>query len=131
MAFTVGDRARVKLSSAALAAGTLQPQPPLIGLVTKVVGTTITVTFGGAADGLAVDDDFLDDITDTASVTRDAMLDKVVTGMLGATEYASAYTGRVVDIYDVDGATKVLIKSLLNGMYYELPIADVSIMGDR
>jgi hypothetical protein len=137
MAFAVGDRARVRLSSAALAAGTLQPQPPLTGLVQDVTGTTITVSFGGAAPSIVVDADFLDQITDTVANIRNAMIDKIVVGITApvspddAADYQSAYTGRVVDVYDVDGGRRVLIQAIENGMFYELPIANVDILGDR
>jgi len=31
----------------------------------------------------------------------------------------------------VNGASKVLVQALANGMYYELPLANVNILGDR
>jgi hypothetical protein len=127
MAFAVGDRARVRLSSAALLAGTLQPQPPLIGLVQDVTGTTIKVSFGGAAAGITVDAAFLDQITDLAPNIRNALIDKVVLGL----GYQSAYTGRVVDAYIVDGDFKVLVQVLENEMFYELLFLNVDILGDR
>ena len=48
---TAGQRARVKLTSAAFTGvfGLLQPQPPLIGVVTTVSGPTITVNMGNGS----------------------------------------------------------------------------------
>jgi len=143
MAFVVGNRARVKLSSAALAAGVLCPQPPLLGVVIAIAGgggaaDNITVSF---ADGreVVVHGAFLDLIGDVASsVIRNGFLDRVVNGWItppnppaAGVPYMAAYTGRVVDVYTVDAAIKVLIAALQNGMFYELPVANVNILGDR
>lgn len=133
----VGDRARVRLSSAALAALTLQPQPPLTGLIQDDTGTTLTVSFGGAAPGIVVDEAFLDLITDTAANVRNAYIDKIVVGITGpvvladADDYQSAYTGRIVDVYTVNGSPRVLVQVTENGMFYELFLANVRILGDR
>jgi len=131
MPFAVGNRTRIKLSSAALLAGTLQPQPPVLGVVTKVVGTTISITVPGQAAVAALDASFLDQITDTLAATRNLYIDQVVTGSIAGQPYVDAYTGRVVDVYDVDGVTKVLICSLFNGMYFELPVTSVTVLGGR
>jgi len=141
MAFVAGDRVRVKLSTVgSLAPGTLQPQPPLVGVVTAAAAGVNDVTFSGQEALTGVPDAALDKITDTASpIPRDVFLDKVVVGILTAATatkplvpYSDAYIGRVVDVYDVNnGTTKVLIRSLSNGMYYELPFASVFVLGDR
>jgi hypothetical protein len=143
MAFVVGNRARVKLSSTALAAGVLCPQPPLLGVVIAIAGgggdgDNITVSF---ADGrqVVVHGAFLDLIADIGSSTvRNGLLDKAVNGWItppnpptAGVPYMSSYTGRIVDVYTVNGATKVLVAALQNGMFYELPIANVNILGDR
>jgi hypothetical protein len=140
MAFAPGRRARVKLSNGVvLVAGAVQPQPPLLGVVQVVAGLLatdlITVLM---EDGrlLTVEAQFLDEITDTNSVIRDSLIDKVVNGWITApnppltagVSYSSEYTGRVVDVYDLADpfGTRVLIRSLSNGMYYELPYASVN-----
>jgi len=140
MAFTVaGQRARVKLTSAAFtgAFGLLQPQPPLIGVVTDVTGTTITVDMG---NGTAIVEDAtnLDEIGDVTTLDRDIYIDKVVNGWItppsppaAGVSYSSSYTGRVVDVYTVNAAVYVLIRSLLNGMFYELPDANINVLANR
>jgi hypothetical protein len=142
MAFVAGDRVRVKLSTVgSLAPGTLQPQPPLVGVVTAAAPGVNDVTFSGQEALTGVPDAALDKITDTASPIQLAVfLDKVVVGIAvpaTATKplvpYSDAYIGRVVDVYDVNapGSTKVLIRSLSNGMYYELPFPSVHPLEDR
>jgi len=143
MAFVVGSRARVKLSSPALAAGVLCPQPPLLGVVQAITGgggdaDTITVAF---ADGrvVAVLGAALDLIGDVASsVIRNGFLDRVVNGWItppnppaAGVPYMSSYTGRITDVYTVNGADTVLVAALQNGMFYELLTANVNILGDR
>lgn len=128
MAFAVGNRARVKLSSAALAVGTLQPQPPLLGLVTQVSGSNITVTFAGAAPALVVDAAFLDQIEDALLATRQAWLNKVVL----PTAYTDpGYTGRVVNVTLVDTVATALVRCLSNGLYYEMPVTLLTVLEDR
>lgn len=143
MAFVVGNRARVRLSSGALDAGRLCPQPPLLGVVIAIAGgggddDDITVAF---ADGreVVVHGRFLDLIADIGSSTvRNGLLDKVVNGWItppnppaAGVSYMSSYTGRIVDVYTVDAAMTVLVAALQNGMFYELPVANVNILGDR
>ena len=143
MVFVVGNRARVRLSSTALAAGVLCPQPPLLGVVIAIAGgggdaDNITVSL---ADGreIIVHGAFLDLIGDVASATiRNGFLDRVVNGWItppnppaAGVPYMAAYTGRVVDVYTVNDASTVLVKTLQNGTYYELPVANVNILGDR
>ena len=143
MAFVVGNRARVKLSSTALAAGSLCPQPPLLGVVQAIAGG------GGDADNITVGFEngkqivvlgaALDLIGDIASSTvRNGFLDRVVNGWItppnppaAGVSYMSSYTGRIVDVYTVNAALTVLIAALQNGMFYELPVTDVNILGDR
>jgi len=142
MAFAAGSRARVKLTSAAFtgAFGLLQPQPPLIGVVTDVTGTTITVDMGNGT-ALVEDQTVLDEIGDAPVAPlniRDLYIDKVVNGWItppappvAGVPYSSSYTGRVVDVYTVNAAVYVLIQSLLNGMFYELPMANVNVLAGR
>lgn len=144
MAFVVGNRARVKLSSAALFAGSLCPQPPLLGVVIASAGgggdtDNITVSF---ADGrqVVVEGAFLDLVADIGSSTlRNGFIDKVVNGWItppnpptAGVPYMSSYTGRVAGAYNVPGVgDSVLVEALQNGMFYELPLANVNILGDR
>lgn len=118
MAITAaGQRARVKLTSTAFT-GALQPQPPLIGVVTDFAAGVAYVDMGNGTV-LVENVTVLDLIEAPAAPVRDAYIDKVVNGA----GYSSSYTGRVVDVYDVNAIPSVLIQSLLNGMFYELPIA--------
>jgi hypothetical protein len=144
MAFVVGNRARVKLSSTALAAGVLCPQPPLLGVVIAAAGgggdaDAITVLLGDGRE-IVVLGAYLDLIADVASSTiRNGFLDRVVNGWItppnppaAGVPYMSSYTGRVVDVYNVPVVgDSVLVAALQNGMFYELPIANVNILGDR
>lgn len=140
MAFTVGSRARVKLTQAVVFPGALSqlnPQPPTIGVVTDNTPTMHVIAVPGAAS-FTEDETFLEEITTAAQIVRDAMIDKVVTGQISAASpgvaavlYTEPYTGRVVDVYNVSASPKVLIRSLSNGMYYELPFAQVMPLGDR
>jgi hypothetical protein len=143
MAFVVGNRARVKLSkSGTLASGSLCPQPPLLGVVIAIAGgggdaDNITVLMGDGRE-LVVHGAFLVLVGDTTVLLRNALIDKIVTGWItppsppvAGVPYMSPYTGRVVDVYTVDAAIKVLVAALENGMFYELPIANVKILGDR
>ncbi len=147
MAFVVGNRARVKLTSAALDAdvlGILCPQPPLLGVVIAIAGgggdaDAITVAFAGGRE-ISVLGAALDLIGDIASSTiRNGFLDRVVNGWItppnpptAGVPYMSSYTGRVVDVYTVNGNQgSLLVAALENGMFYELPVANVNILGDR
>jgi hypothetical protein len=140
MAAALGDRVRVKLSSAvpALSPNVLQPQPPTIGIVT-LLGSPLQVAFAGKSLA-AVPEADLDVLKVTSALLRDEVIDKVVTGIrvpatatTPAIPYSSEYTGRVVDIYDVDSVnnTQVLIRTLSNGAYYELPFLKVLPLENR
>ena len=117
MAFAAGSRCRVNLVSAGVSQGVLQPQPPVIGVVTDVTGTTITADMG-PGNTLVEDAANLDEISDASPDERDAFIDKVVTGWITVPNppipgkpYTDPYTGRVVDIYVVNqSSTMVLIK---------------------
>jgi len=106
MAFVVGNRARVKLTSTALSGSglvVLNPQPPLLGVVQAIAGgggagDDITVLFGDGKT-LVVHGAFLDPIADLAALVRNAYLDKVVTGWItipsgsvAGVPFSSAYT---------------------------------------
>jgi hypothetical protein len=134
MAFAVQDRVRVKLTSAAFtgASGLLQPQPPLFGRITTLVGTTADV-LTEQGDTLQALTTFLNQITAASLAFRQALLYKIVVGLASASgpAFGDAYVGRVVDVFVSDGDTRVLIKTLSNGMYYEVPATMVAILGDR
>jgi hypothetical protein len=142
MAVAVGDRVRVKLTSGAplVPQGTVQPQPPTIGVATLVagVGPTDLVDVAFAGRSIQVEQQHLDALTAVSAINRSVYMDKVVTGTftdaLSSAErpYVSEYTGRVVDLYLVDLLSSVaLIKALSNDMYYELPLESVRVLGDR
>jgi hypothetical protein len=130
MAITAaGQRVRVKLTSAAFTGvyGLLQPQPPLVGVVTDVTTGTATVDMGNGTT-LAVATTVLDEVSAPSTTTvRDTYLDKIVNGV----GYTSSYTGRVVDVYGVNGADSVLVQALANGMFYELLVAEVAVLANR
>lgn len=140
MAFAPGVRARVKLAGLGLSSGSVNPQPPLVGVVQSYAAPAVVVLM---EDGrlLTTDDTFLDEIVATAPLVANQYLDKVVVGIAvpatattAAVLYSDEYIGRVVDVYDVGfaGATKALIRSLSNGMYYELAaLTEVVVLEDR
>lgn len=135
MAIAVGDRVRPKLTSATLGTiSRLQPQPPKLGTVSRVSGGNVWATFADAGMTLGtagVLAGALDQITSTSSVTRNALIDQVVVGLKASgAVYNDAFVGKVVDVYDVDGITKVLIRTEL-GLFYELPSTQISILQGR
>lgn len=133
MAFAVQDRVRVKLTSAAFTgnSGVLQPQPPRFGRITKLVGTTADV-ITEEGDTTQTDTAFLDQVTAASSAFREALLYKIVVGLKSTSgpQYGAAYVGRVVDVFVTD-VPRLLIKTLSNGMYYEVPATLVDILKDR
>jgi hypothetical protein len=138
MAFAPGVRARVKLAGLGLSSGSVNPQPPLVGVVQSYAAPVVVALM---EDGrlLTTNDTFLDEIVATPSLIANIYLDKVVVGVAVAATattafvpYSDEYIGRVVDVYDIGvGSTRVLIRSLSNGMYYELAAADVHVLEDR
>lgn len=140
--FAPGNRARVKLSGLGLASGSVNPQPPLVGVVQAIDAPAADAVTVLMEDGrlLQVDNyGALDKITATASLVVNIYLDKVVNGWavqpaanVAGVPYSDEYIGRVVDVYDLPVlGTHVLIRSLSNGMYYELPFASVFPLEDR
>ena len=147
MALAVGDRVRPKLTSSTLSgtASRLQPQPPHIGVVTRIVAGPPNMIFATFADtGLTftinasslspngVREDALDPITAPSDLVRNTYIDKVVVGLKSdaLSVYSSFYVGKVVDVYNVSGVATVLVRTSL-GMYYELPITRISIVPNR
>jgi hypothetical protein len=139
MAFAPGVRARVKLAGLGLFSGSVNPQPPLVGVVQSYAAPVVVVLM---EDGrlLTTDDTFLDEITATLPTSFvNTLLDKVVVGIaapaappLAAVLYSDEYIGRVVDVYSVGGTPKALVCSLSNGMFYELAaLTDVFVLEDR
>jgi hypothetical protein len=151
MAIAVGDRVRPRLSSSALAASRLNPQPPILGVVTRIVAGAPNLIFATIADnGITwsinasalspngVSESSLDQITAPDPTIRDAFIDKVVVGFRSAIsdpldlseQYTSEYIGIVVDVYNVNAVATVLIKTQ-TGVFYELPITRVAILPFR
>lgn len=140
MAIGVGSRVRPKLTSAAFTgvSGLLQPQPPKFGRVTKL---TVTVADVLVEDGETVNVDVsaLDEITTPHQTILDTFIDKVVVGLISAATatapevpFNNGFVGRVVDVFTVGGSQiRVLIRSLTNGMFYEMPFNLVGIRTDR
>jgi hypothetical protein len=136
MSVAVGNRVRVKLAITASVGVAVQPQPPTIGIATRKVATTIDAAFAGKS--INVDETHLEAITESDVTVRGIYIDKVVTGIIAAATatkplvpYVSEFTGRIVDVYNVDAAPRMLVRALSNGMYYELPLASVHILEDR
>lgn len=138
MAFAVGDRCRVRLTSTALAASRVQPQPPLIGVVTRMNGGAASIVFADGTVLLAVNPAFLEKLTAPSADERNAVIDKIVNGVNPAgDQFSSEMTGRVVDVYGVqpgasgDVATRVLVQTLNDGPYYEMAYTDLMVIEDR
>jgi len=138
MAFAPGVRARVKLAGLGLPSGSVNPQPPVIGVVQSYAAPVVVVLM---EDGrlLTTDDTFLDEITAEIPQVSNLYLDKVVVGIAvpatattAAVLYSDEYIGRVVDVYKVRPVLTVLVRSLSNGMYYELAaLTEVFVLEDR
>jgi hypothetical protein len=146
MAIAVGDRVRPRLSSSTLGAFQLNPQPPVLAVVTRVIAlegpndivATVAengITWAMNASTLApegVDESSLDQITAPDTATREAFIDKVVVGVKsdGTTEYGAEYIGVVIDVYVVNGTAAVLVKTQ-TGLFYELPATRVVVVPFR
>lgn len=152
MAIAVGDRVRPKLSSATLAVGHLNPQPPVLAVVTRIVAGVPNLIIATVADNgitwainasalqtSGVREDALDLITAPDAITRAAFMDKVVVGLKEASDpnvpditvqFSNEYVGEVVDVYVVNGSTRVLIRTTL-GLYYEMPITNIALVPNR
>jgi hypothetical protein len=138
MAFAPGVRARVKLAGLGLSSGSVNPQPPLVGVVQSYAAPVVVVLM---EDGrlLTADDTFLDEITAEIPQVSNLYLDKVVVGIAvpatattAAVLYSDEYIGRVVDVYKVGPVLTVLVRSLSNDMFYELAaLAEVFVLEDR
>lgn len=140
MAFAIGSRARVRLVQTGVLGTPLNPQPPVLGVVTQLDtpnpgDVTVAVPWGAE---YTEDEAFLDEIKEADALTRGAFVDKVVSAWItppssgvDGVPYSDPYTGRVVDVYYLNGSPAVLILSLSTGMFYELPIAAVHVIGDR
>jgi len=156
MALVVGNRVRPRLTSSTLGAvSRLQPQPPTLGVVTQVTDgdpdvilatfAETGITFSNNASALVPTgcrDDALDLIEAPSDLIRTTYMNKVVVGLRAVDPapplpvpdlnvYSQEYIGRVVDVFNVNGVATVLIKSLSNGMYYELPIVRVRLLTNR
>ncbi len=154
MAIAVGDRVRPKLTSATLVAGHLNPQPPVLAVVTRIVATegadliiaTVAdngITWAINASALVpsgVREDALDLITAPDALTRQAFMDKVVVGLKEASDpsvpditvqFSNEYVGEVVDVYVVNGGTARVLIRTANGLYYEMPITHIALVPNR
>ena len=141
--FAPGDRARVRLAAVGLLSGSVNPQPPIIGVVQKIDSPAADAVTVLMEDGrlLQVDNyNLLDKITPTLPTSfANTLFDKVVVGIAvpattttAAVLFSDEYIGRVVDVYDVGGTSRVLVRSLSNGMYYELlSLTEVFVLEDR
>ena len=124
----VKDRVRVKLSggvsAGTIAAFALQPQPPRIGVITKLVPQVnplpdlADVLFENGRVVLAVPDDSLDVI---ANVQNEETIDDFLYGVVrsSGTGASQEFTGIVVDMYVIGISTLALVKTLNGGLYYE------------
>lgn len=138
MAFAVGDRARVRLSSAALSDSKVQPQPPRIGVVTRVVGGPPDVIDLVFEDGkvLNIAATFLDEVRDAQAATITAFQGRVAVGTRASAQFSQALRGNVIDLYGIDpggaGAFTdfVLIKPK-TGPWYEVAATAAVVIGDR
>ncbi len=141
MAIAVGDRVRVRLTSAALGAvSRLQPEPPVLGVCTRVNGGAVSVLFkngqalAGATEVIPAG---LDKLTDASSPTVAALQGRMVVGISAQGQrYHDPFIGTVDSMYTVQpggsGATeeRVLIKTA-TGLYYEVAVASASAVGGR
>lgn len=151
MAIAVGDRVRPRLTSSTLSASRLNPQPPILGVVTFIVAGAPNKIFATVADNgitwtvnastlspAGVSESSLDQITAPDPTVRDAFIDKVVVGFKSAVsdppdlsdQFASEYIGIVVDVYAVNSVQTVLIRTS-SGMFYELPYTRVAFLPFR
>jgi len=124
---------RVKLTSAAFtgANGLLQPQPPLFGRVTAFNSPAADIA---TEDGrsLSADASSLDEIIAANSTQIQTWLDQVVVGVRSdGQQFTDGFTGRVVGLFTIGSELRLLIRSLTNGMYYELPATSVGIQEGR
>lgn len=152
MAIVVGDRVRPKLTSTTLGTDHLNPQPPVLAVVTRIEAGAPDIIFATVADNgttwsnnasaiqaQGVRADALDQITSPDAAVKQAFMDKVVVGMKSTpaagqpeieVQYSSEYVGEVVDVFNVNGSARVLIRTNA-GLYYELGFTRVSVLPNR
>ena len=133
------------MSSSALASFILNPQPPVLAVVTQIttgppdkVFATVAengITWSINASSLSpngVDAASLDQITAPDPTTRDALIDKYVVGLEAdlETQYSFEFSGTVIDVYVVNGVSTVLVKTA-TGFFYELPVTRISVLTNR
>lgn len=153
MAIAVGDRVRPKLTSSTLGAGHLNPQPPVLAVVTRIVAGAPNLIIATVADNgitwainasalmaSGVREDALDLVTPPDVLTRQAFMDKVVVGLKEASDpdvpditvqFSNEYVGEVVDVYVVNGGIARLLIRTANGLYYEMPITHIALVPNR
>jgi len=153
MAIAVGDRVRPKLTSSTLVAGHLNPQPPVLAVVTRIVAGSPNLIIATVADNgitwainasalatSGVREDALDPITAPDVPTRQAFMDKVVVGLKEASDpsvpditvqFSNEYVGEVVDVYVVSGGTARVLIRTATGLYYEMPITHIAPVPNR
>lgn len=133
------------MSSSALSSFILNPQPPVLAVVTQITTGPPDLVFGTVAEnGITwtnnasnlsangVDSLSLDQITAPDALTRAALIDKFVVGLKddGETQYSFEFAGTVIDVYVVNGVASVLVKTS-TGFFYELPVIRILILPNR
>jgi len=133
------------MSSSALSSFVLNPQPPVLGVVTEIVTGPPDTAIATIADNgitwainasnlspLGVDVASLDQITAPDALTRAALIDKFVVGVADdfETQYSFEFAGTVIDVYVVSGVASVLVKTP-TGFFYELPVTRILILPNR
>lgn len=128
MAIGIGSMVAVKISSAALALGSISHQPPAFG-VSETASTPFTVTWGDGSRVASIPATSLDEII-TANTPTLALVGQVVTKL----NRDAAYSGVVVDAYarvsvtasPTIGTTQmVLVKCLATGAFLEMDASTV------
>lgn len=126
MAIGIGSMVAVKISSAALALGSISHQPPAFG-VSETASTPFTVTWGDGSRVASIPATSLDEII-TANTPTLALVGQVVTKL----NRDAAYSGVVVDAYarvatsPVASTTQmVLVKCLATGAFLEMDASTV------
>lgn len=126
MAIGIGSMVAVKISSAALALGSISHQPPAFG-VSETASTPFTVTWGDGSRVASIPATSLDEII-TANTPTLALVGQVVTKL----NRDAAYSGIVVDAYarvatsPVASTTQmVLVKCLATGAFLEMDASTV------
>jgi hypothetical protein len=115
MAIAIGSRVALKISGVDLVVGQVNAQPPLFGVSQTAGAGPYVVDWENGAQA-TVTLGVLDEIFQ-ANVTTRGLMGKVVC----VTDGSSSYNAIVVDVYNRNGTQEtVLVKTLQNGVYYEL-----------